>query len=552
MRGPIARLLLTVAVGAVVFAGFMAAESARAQPERRRAPELAPSAGWVNTDRPLSLADDLRGHVVLLDFWTYCCINCIHVLPDLEYLEAKYADQPFVVIGVHSAKFEAEGRVENVRQATARYDIRHPVVVDDDFGIWRQYGARAWPTFALIDTQGRLVGTAAGEGHRDALDASIAALLEEGRAEGTLAEKRVELPDPEPVRTLGALHFPGKVLVAGGRLFVADSSNDRIIEAELPGTDGEARVLRVFGDGERGLVNGGTPRFHDPQGMAFDATNGLLYVADTKNHAVRTIDLDTGSVSTLAGNGTQGYDRKGGGKGTAQKLASPWALALSNDGKTLYVAMAGTHQLWSIDVRTQKAVAIAGSGAENIYDGPGPRAALAQPSGLALSADGETLYVMDTEGSAVRAYDTKAGEIRTIIGRAVASPVLDSSLFDFGDVDGTYPDARLQHAIGIALWPTAEGERLLIADTYNDKLKLVQPDARRVTTWSPAGLGLDEPAGLSIQLGADGRPAAIFVADTNNHRVLRVDPQTGEGVPVRFAGLAAFAPESGSSEAVSP
>ena len=554
MRGPIARLMLTIAVGVVAFAGFMAAETARAEPERPPAPELAPSLGWVNTDRPLSLGEDLRGHVVLLDFWTYCCINCMHVLPDLEYLEAKYADEPFVVIGVHSAKFDAEGKPVNVEAAAARYDIHHPVVVDKDFAIWRQYGARAWPTFALIDSRGRLVGTLSGEGHRHDLDGAIQALLQEGRADGTLAEKHIDLPTPKAVRTESGLRFPGKVLVAGDRLFVADSSNDRVIEAELPDAAGNAKVLRVFGDGKRGLLDGKAPRFHDPQGMAYDVERGVLYVADTKNHAVRAIDLERGVVETIAGDGEQGNDRRGGVNGRAQRLSSPWALALSHDAKTLYVAMAGTHQLWSVDVRTKRAVAVAGTGIENVYDGPAKKAALAQPSGLALSGDGKTVYVMDTEGSAVRAYDTQTHEVRTIIGRAVADPRYDSSLFDFGDVDGAYPDARLQHAIGVALWPSADGgadgqgDRLLIADTYNDKLKLVRTDTKTVTTWSMPALGLDEPAGLSVQANADGSPAAVFVADTNNHRVLRVNPTTGEGVAVRFVGLGA--PDLGSGGGV--
>jgi len=264
--------------------------------------------------------------------------------------------------------------------------------------------------------------------------------------------------------------------------------------------------------------------------MAFDASTNTLHVADTRNHAVRAIDLDAGTISTLAGTGEQGRDREGGSDATDQPLSSPWALALAPDRSTLYVAMAGLHQLWSIDMTAPERAtrAIAGSGRENVIDGPAMRAALAQPSGLALSGDGRTLYFADTEGSAIRALDLEADSVRTIIGRAVES-AYDTSLFDFGDIDGTYPDARLQHAIGVTLHPTPEGERLLIADTYNDRLKLVDPGQRRVTSWlgtprdepTPEGAPrFEEPAGLHL---AGGR---LFVADTNRHRVVMIDPRT--------------------------
>ncbi|MFN8711180.1 MAG: thioredoxin family protein, partial [Planctomyces sp.] len=113
-------------------------------------------AEWLNTSRPLSIRD-LRGKIVLIDFWTYCCINCMHVLPDLKYLEEKYPDQ-LVVIGVHSAKFENEKLSQNIRDAIQRYEIRHPVVNDNEMLIWRKFGTRAWPTLALIDAEGRYIG----------------------------------------------------------------------------------------------------------------------------------------------------------------------------------------------------------------------------------------------------------------------------------------------------------------------------------------------------------------------------------------------------------
>src|SRR5919197_6586675 len=146
---------------------------------RVRAPELEGGRGWLNTDGPLSIAA-LRGKVVLLDFWTYGCVNCMHVIPDLRALEEKYSRQ-LVVIGVHSAKFENERDTENIRHIILRYGLEHPVVNDADFRIWRAYAVRAWPTLALIDTDGYLVGELSGEGHYDVLDRAISQLVEDAR-----------------------------------------------------------------------------------------------------------------------------------------------------------------------------------------------------------------------------------------------------------------------------------------------------------------------------------------------------------------------------------
>jgi DNA-binding beta-propeller fold protein YncE len=213
------------------------------------------------------------------------------------------------------------------------------------------------------------------------------------------------------------------------------------------------------------------------------------------------------------GNGEQGRDRRGGRAGREQELNSPWDVALSGDGGTLYVAMAGPHQLWQVDLATRVAKVLAGSGIENIADGPAAGAQLAQPSGLALSGDGTRLYFADSEVSAVRYLDLTENRVHTIIG---------TGLFDFGDVDGVYPSAKLQHPLGVAVF----GDKVLVADTYNHKIKLIDPDERRVERWLEAGLA--EPGGLSL---AGGR---LFIADTNNGRVLMVDVETREVVEVTW------------------
>ncbi|MEO1007844.1 MAG: thioredoxin-like domain-containing protein [Planctomycetota bacterium] len=522
------------------------------------APELEPNLGWLNTQTPLRFDGNLEGHVVLLDFWTYCCINCLHVLPDLEYLEAKYADEPFVVVGVHSAKFEAEGERSRIRNAMFRYDVKHPVVVDDRMQIWRQYGARSWPTFVLIGADGKAIGMAAGEGNRELLDGAIRKALDEAREAGTLAEKKVTIVPDAEVASPAGLRYPGKILAIApserdprGWLFVADSSNDRIVASTYPDSQGRSEVRAIFGGGRRGLVDAAyeDARFHDPQGFAYDADRGeagTLFVADTKNHVVRAIDLASGEVSTVLGTGEQSYDRRGGKAGREQGLGSPWDLALSPDGENLYIAMAGTHQIWAADTASWSAAAIAGSGRENSLDGPAMDAALAQPSGLALSSDGGTLYFADSESSSLRAVDLELGQVRTIVGHNVEY-AFENGLFEFGDIDGAYPTARLQHCIGAKLLPTPEGDRVLVADTYNDKIKIVDPTAQTSRTWTgvdrdldapPSTLKLAEPAGLWVE-GDD-----VFIADTNNHRVVRISADGSRWVEVSFDGLDPVAEEA--------
>ncbi|MGE5176963.1 MAG: thioredoxin-like domain-containing protein [Hyphomicrobiales bacterium] len=492
-----------------------------------RAPELKAEFAWLNTDRPLLLARELRGHVVLLDFWTYCCINCMHVLPDLAYLEEKYAAEPFVVVGVHSAKFENESHRATVRAAINRYEIRHPVIVDEGMRLWSEYAVKSWPTLVLIGADGRVRGGVAGEGNRAVLDEAIGKALTDARAAGILAAGPVRFAREQSVRATTGLAFPGKVVadVESGRLFVADSNHNRIVVATLPGADGRSRVVRIVGSGAVGRDDGPAERatFHHPQGLA--RMDDLLLVADTENHMIRSIDLETGEVGTIAGTGEQSYDRSGGRRGTEQGLNSPWDLAV--EGSTCFIAMAGPHQIWRMDLPVALGRAWAGTGRENLVDGPCEAAALAQPSGLALA--GNHLYFADSEVSAVRRIDMAAERVETLVGKG---------LFHFGDVDGPAAKARFQHPLGVAIWR----DRVLVADTYNHKIKELDPGARTVRSLLGDGkpgserdgaLALFEPGGLSV--GGD----ALFVADTNNHRIVRVSLPDLAWTEVTFEGLEA-------------
>jgi thiol-disulfide isomerase/thioredoxin len=486
--------------------------------------------GWLNVSGPIELKD-LRGKIVLIDFWTYCCINCMHILPDLKYLEHKYPRE-LVVIGVHSAKFANERDSENIRRAIVRYDIEHPVLNDSDLAVWTRAGVNSWPTLALIDPDGKLVKAFAGEGHRAALDADIAKLVAYHEGNGTLDRAPLALGLERHKLAATPLRFPGKVLAdeATGRLFIADSGHNRIVIATLAG-----KLLDVAGSGEVGEKNGpfATATFHHPQGMALAGEK--LYVADTENHLIRVLDLHHKKVSTLAGTGRQATGRGVGGGLRGTPLNSPWDLLLVD--RTLYVAMAGAHQIWAHQLGSESIHVFAGTGREDVLDGPREEAAFAQPSGLA--SDGTNLFVADSEGSAIRRIpldrsrpvDTVAGTSNLDNGR---------SLFAFGDMDGRGSAARLQHPLGLAY---ASG-RLYVADTYNHKIKVVDPatgasetllgDGKRGDGVQPAEFA--EPGGLSVAAGQ------LYIADTNNHAIKVADPSGRSIQAIEIDGLAPPAP----------
>ncbi len=473
------------------------------------APELDGALDWINCDTPLRLAD-LRGKIVLIDFWTSCCVNCMHVLSDLEYLEQQYPNQ-LTVIGIHAGKFENERHTENLRQAVLRNNIAHPVANDGEYRIWKAYGAQAWPTLCLIDPAGEVVVAFSGEGHREELEEAIENLISYHRAQGTLDETPLVFGVREAVPDAASLRFPGKVLAdaEGSRLFVADTSHHRVLVCSF-----EGHVQDSIGICERGFEDGSfeEARFNRPQGMAI--RDNVLYVADTENHAIRAVHLAARRVSTFGGTGVQGDFRTMSG-GPDTLLSSPWDVAI--DDNILYVAMAGSHQIWRAAVETRNFRLFAGSGVENIVDGPGPSAQLAQPSGLALA--GHHLYFADSEVSAIRRCNLRAsGEVETIVG---------SGLFEFGDRVGPARTARLQHPLGVC-WHDG---KLIIADTFNHRVKTLFPADRTVDNFAGTGkpmsgegmdAGFNEPSGLAVH---DGK---LYVADTNNHRVATVDLETGE------------------------
>src|SRR6201991_624526 len=511
-------LIIILALMATFVAGERGVSMSAQDRARVRAPEIQGGRGWLNTDKPLSIAA-LKGKIVLLDFWTYGCINCIHIIPDLKKLEAKYANQ-LVVIGVHSAKFQNEKETENIRRIILRYEIEHPVYNDSEYAVWSSYGVRAWPTQVLIDPAGYVVGAASGEGNYEIIDQTIGKLVEEFRKRGELNEQPLNLVlERAKVGDL-PLAFPGKILAdaATDRLFIADSNHNRIVITKLDGT-----LIETIGTADAGAADGAFDKatFNRPQGLALSGDS--LYVADTENHLIRRVDLKARTVETIAGTGEQTREYFKSGPGRTVALSSPWDLQLV--GQTLYIAMAGPHQIWRLDLDKNEVSTFAGSGREARLDGSLRESGFAQPSGLAVI--GQTLYVADSESNIIRGIDLNTGQVRTLVG---------GDLFEFGDVDGTGDDVRLQHPLGLLV----HGDKLLIADTYNHKIKQLDPKQQRVKslfgTGKPgqvdgASPSFYEPGGLAL---ANDK---LYIADTNNQAIRVVDLKTKQTSTLRINGL---------------
>jgi thiol-disulfide isomerase/thioredoxin/sugar lactone lactonase YvrE len=446
---------------------------------RVRAPELV-GRGWLNTDGPVALRD-LRGRFVLLDFWTFCCVNCLHVLDELRPVEERYADE-LVVIGVHSPKFVHEADPVALAAAVERYSVHHPVLDDPELVTWQAYTARAWPTLVLIDPEGYVVAQYAGEGHAHAIDALLAELVAEHRERGTLqpGDSPYVAPPVEPTD----LRFPAKAVpLAGGGALVADAGHDQVVELNAEGA-----VVRRF-DG-----------FREPNGLCLlpaDVAAEVGYdvvVADTVGHRLRGITLATGEVRGLAGDGSQWMQ----GDGTA-RLSSPWDVAWWRD--RVWVAMAGIHQLWTFDPRTGEVAVVAGTTNEGLLDGPAGEAWFAQTSGLA--PDGERLWLADSETSSLRYVlaDEASYSVHTAIG---------SGLFDFGFRDGPADQALLQHPLGVTVLPDGS---VAVCDTYNGAVRRHDPASGEVTTL--AG-GLAEPSGAYVEAGH------LVVVESGAHRLTRI------------------------------
>lgn len=466
---------------------------------RLRAPELT-GRGWLNTGgRELSLAD-LRGRIVVLDFWTFCCVNCLHVLDELRPLEEKYADS-LVLIGVHSPKFEHEADADALAAAVERYAVHHPVLDDPELATWQAYTARAWPTLVVVDPEGYIVASMSGEGHAHGLSVLVEELIAEHSARGTL--RQGDSPYAAPASPATALRFPGKAAVlADGSLIVSDTSHHQLVHLEADLVTERARF-------------GGAGVLSEPQGvlaLPAEAAARVGYdvvVADSVNHQVKGLRLADGTFTLLAGTGRQLRERSGSGPALRQDLSTPWDVAWFID--RVVIAMAGVHQLWALHLATdpaQNTVAVlGGTSAEGIRDGAADEAWFAQPSGLATSADGRRLWVADSETSALRSLDlTDDGfVVETHVGQG---------LFDFGHRDGAAEQALMQHPLGVTVLPDGS---VAVSDTYNGAVRRFDPVAREVSTLAT---GLREPSDAVVE--SDGEGTRLVVVESAAHQLVRI------------------------------
>lgn len=526
---------------------------------RVRASELV-GRNWLNTGGKSLDLEALRGKIVLLDFWTFCCINCLHVLDELRPLEEQYSDV-LVTVGVHSPKFEHEADPVALAAAVERYEIHHPVLDDPELDTWKAYTARAWPTLVVIDPEGYIVAHLSGEGHADGLAVLIPELIAEHEAKGTL--HRGSGPYVAPEATSGTLRFPGKALflpagrgsaagiadggasdggtTAGaaaaaadkGSWLVTDTGHHRLVEL---GTDFET-VLATFGSGTKGYADGpaagdtASAQFNEPQGLVLlpeDVAAKAGYdvvIADSVNHRLRGLSLTDGKASTLAGNGIQrlletgparvdeegaGFSGSLGNDPLDVALSSPWDVVWSRKLNAVVVAMAGTHQIFSFDPVTGAVSIIAGNGLEGLLDGPAHEAWFAQSSGLAEDADGN-IWVADSETSALRKLvigDDGAITVESAVGKG---------LFDFGFRDGPAAEARLQHPLGVTVLPDGS---VAIADTYNGAVRRYDPASGTVSTLAR---GLAEPSDVIVDhTHSAGSEPLVVVVEANKHQLVYV------------------------------
>ncbi|WCB92027.1 Thiol-disulfide oxidoreductase ResA [Baekduia alba] len=443
---------------------------------RVRAPELEGEGGWIGVE-DLSLAQ-LRGKVVLLDFWTLACANCQRVVEELRGLERRFADV-LAVVGVHSPKFPHEHEHAAVRAAVARHRIEHPVLDDPALTTWDAYAVKAWPTLVLVDAEGRVALTVSGEGHAVELAGAIERLVAEADAAGTLRRGPLELDAAIDAQGTGELAFPGKVALEDGatrapRIAIADTGHDRVLICSLGGE------VELELDG-----------LYQPQGVRFDGVGdtAALLVCETGADRVWRVPLDGRSPRELI----------------TDRLKSPWDVVVWHGHAV--IAEAGRHRLWAVD-RAGELQVLAGTGAEALVDGPGLEAVLAQPSAMALTAEGDLAF-LDAEASALRVVRSGTFAVETLAG---------AGLFAWGDDDGDGERARLQHPLGLSL---GRGGELYVADTFNDLIRVW----RGSHLWTVPVEGFAEPGGIAAL--PDGR---LLVADTGNHRVVRVDPLRARAV----------------------
>ncbi len=458
-------------------------------------PPFPAQSPWFNVSQPLTAAE-LKGRVVLLDFFTPGCINCIHMIPVLQKLKAKFGDD-LLVVGVTSPKFAASKQADNMTPFLRRFHIDEPVFIDANMTWWQHYGVFAWPTILLLNPQGKVIHSFVGERSTAQMATPIGEVIAAAQKAGSLS--RPPLPLKPLAHDTDFFVLPTKIAVDGDQVAVSDTGHNRIDLFTKTGS-----LIARIGSGQAGFVDGkaAAAEFNRPQGLAF--IGNMLYVADTDNQRIRKIDLATLTVSTVAGNGQRaGTDDASSAKTPlATALNSPWALASHHD--TLFVAMAGDHQIWQLDPTNDALTVFAGTGEEGLRDGERLTAQFAQSSGLAF--DAHNLYVADPESSSIRQINLDTGLTITLVGKG---------LFDFGDRDGSANQALLQHPQGLTYLNGA----LYIADTFNNAIRKLDLGSLQVST---VLRHLAQPNGLAVL-----NDHTLLIADTNQDRIVQLNLTDG-------------------------
>lgn len=490
----------------------------------------------------------------MIDFFTYCCINCLHILPQLHALETKFPPaQGLVIIGCHSAKFTNEKSSENVKSAILRHDIRHPVVNDTNNSMWSQLNIQCWPTLLIMSPSGAPICVVMGEGHYEELELFVSTSIEYFQSSHQLAPRNLPLKPSATPWNPHELKFPGKIQCSNydaadtSEPLYAISDNHRIIIFNSAG-----HVIHKIGQcGISGYKDGSfdEAKFNCPQGVAW-LDKKTLFVADTDNHVIRMIMLEQRKVQTIIGTGVQGTDVNGGNAPLEQAISSPWDLVIyrtknmdmsfhEDDSEApqkvvLVIAMAGTHQLWAYFLeqtiwwryQVQNAntcIPIAGNGDERNRNNDYPKqASFAQPSGLCLLRDTDEVFIADAESSSIRKMSLITGKVSAVVG-GMNNPM---NLFAYGDVDGEKYQARLQHPLGVSHHPTSNG-LVYVCDTFNNKIKKITSQTSQISTLpitdSAGSLYVfNEPSALCCL--PDG--SSLLVVNSNSHEIVRVNLST--------------------------
>lgn len=458
------------------------------------APELNEHLHWLNSD-PQSLAGQ-RGQILALVFWNASSVYSQNMIDELARIKARHP-VGLSMLGIHLPKFDAEIDDRVVLKALNRQRVNFPVANDRNWITWQHFGITRWPSVALIDSEGVVRDIVSGDDNADVLEKKIAELIEEASSSHSLVEHPFRPKNPEEKT---ALSFPSGLAVTDTHLYISDTAHHRVLECTHQG-----RILREFGTGHPDLNDGpaNEAAFNSPRGLCL--IREALYVADTGNHALRRVDLISGEVVTLLGSGKPGQAKEGVSKHSSENsLNMPWGLSGSND--KLYLALAGSNQIWEYELGNARMRFIAGTGDLGIADGPGRNALFAQPTNVALVQ--QSLYVLDSATSSVRAIQLQQGMVQTLVGQG---------LYEFGDHDGERREARMQYPLAFALDPNSPV--LWIADTYNGSLRKLRLGGGGMTT-PQLPHSLNQPSALAVGAGA------LWIADAGAHEVLCYDLNT--------------------------